>query len=157
MALRARLCARYYRLYVPFRALRPLCIRCSQKCQCQCQSNNFNVDRIAELLRSPRRRSRVTEVCVGKDWRKRSVLTRWPSQNDKEKAINTTESIGVSFFLSSFAFSHTKRSLSRWTCELVKNSRRLSIALHRLCFVHENYAKFFSIKTGCHYPRNLGL
>jgi len=28
--------------------------------QCQCQSNFFSVDKIAELLRSPQRRSRVT-------------------------------------------------------------------------------------------------
>ena len=36
---------------------------CHVRCdQCQCQSNISNVARIAELLRSPRRRSRVTEL-----------------------------------------------------------------------------------------------
>jgi len=43
---------------------------------------------------------------------------------------------------------------------LVKNSRRSSIAPHRqnrLCFVHDNYAKFLSSKIGCLYRRNLGL
>jgi len=42
-------------------------------CQCQCQSNFFSVARIAELLRSPRRRSRVTELCWGRIV-KRNVL-----------------------------------------------------------------------------------
>ena len=42
---------------------------------CQCQSKIVNVARIAELLRSPRRRSHRTTL--GKDWRKRNVLRRW--------------------------------------------------------------------------------
>jgi len=32
------------------------------QCQCQCQSKFFSVAKIAELLRSPERRSRVTAV-----------------------------------------------------------------------------------------------
>ena len=33
-----------------------------EQCQCQCQSEIFNVAKTAELVRSPRRRSRVTEL-----------------------------------------------------------------------------------------------
>ena len=33
---------------------------CQYQCQCQCQSKIFSVAKIAELLRSPQRRSRVT-------------------------------------------------------------------------------------------------
>ena len=40
-------------------------------CQCQCQSKFFSVAKIAELLRSPQRRSRVTiqkqEIIVEKE------------------------------------------------------------------------------------------
>jgi len=34
--------------------------------ECQCQIKFFSVARIAELLRSPRRCSRVTELCWGR-------------------------------------------------------------------------------------------
>jgi len=47
------------------------------QCQCQCQSKIFSVARIAELSRSPRRRSRVRELYCEKDWRKRNVFRRW--------------------------------------------------------------------------------
>ena len=45
-----------YRL-LPYNAADRLCV---YVCQCQCQSICFSVAKIAELLRSPQRRSRVT-------------------------------------------------------------------------------------------------
>jgi len=43
----------------------------------QCQSKIFSVARIAELLQSPRRCSRVTELCWGRIVERGNVFKRW--------------------------------------------------------------------------------
>jgi len=53
---------------------------CVCQCQCQCQSKIFNVATIAVLLRSPRRRSRVTELCQEKTNEKECFKTSTEDQ-----------------------------------------------------------------------------
>ena len=53
-----------------------------QYMQCQCQSKIFNVARIAELLRSSRRRSRVTELCSAKMAKKECFKTLTEDADD---------------------------------------------------------------------------
>jgi len=66
------------------------------QCQCQCQSKIFNVARIAELLRSSRRRSRVTELRSAKTAKKERFKTLTEDADDRMSDGNEFQRSDVS-------------------------------------------------------------